>query len=194
MADHKDISVFKRLSSRPYSAADEADSLKRFRASRTNWLEYWLEKHRAKLFDLQQQYPDLDPLSHPQTGRLRAIRRKIELIEQVLDERDAAEAARVADTAAASRAENPAESKHRPGPARDVATAKRVAEIVRRVTHGQPWKGELDDICEALDEEKIPCPKTWKKREIRSWAGATATDRQLAIKAIDHHLENAGLP
>lgn len=194
MADHKDLSIFKRLSSRPYSAVDDADSLKRFRASRTNWLEYWLEKHRAKLFDLQQQYPNLDPLSHPQTGKLRGIRRKIELIEQVLDERHAAEAARIVDTEVASRAENPALSKQRPGPTPDVATAKQVAEIVRKVGEGQPWKDKLEDICEALDAEKIPCPKTWKKRETRSWTGAAATERQLAIKAIAHHLKNARLP
>src|SRR3984885_16134915 len=93
MADQQGSPFFKRLSSRPYSAADDTASLNRFRTWPTNRLEYWLERHRKKLFSLQQKFPDLDPLSHPQTGAFRAARRTIQLVEQVLNERDAAEAA-----------------------------------------------------------------------------------------------------
>lgn len=193
MADHQGSSVFKRLSSRPHSDLDDVASLKRFRAWPTNRLEYWLEKHRKKLFTLQQRFPDIDPLSHPQTGAFRATRRTIQLVEQVLNERDAAEATSVGTPA--SGVEKPADlsDNRRPGPKRDVETAQRVAAVVAGVAQGLRWTDKLDEVCERLDDEKVPCPKTWKNRDpqVRNWTVAAATERQLAIKAIAHHLKNA---
>ena len=194
MADQKGSSLFKRLSSRPYSAVDDAASLNRFRAWPTNRLEYWLEKHRKKLFTLQQKFPDLDPLSHPQTGAFRSARRTIELVEQVLNERDAAELTAI--TTAQQPVEKPAErlERPRPGPTRDVETAQRVAAIVGEVAQGLlRWTDKLDEICERLDDKKVPCPKTWKNRDpqVQNWTDAAVTARQLAIKAIAYHLKNA---
>lgn len=82
-----------------------------------------------------------------------------------------------------------------PGPQTDFENARRVAEIVERVAQGENWTTRLDDICEALDEkeEKIPCPKPWRKLTppISDWSDAAACDRGRARKAIAHHLKNA---
>jgi hypothetical protein len=45
------------------------------------------------------------------------------------------------------------------GPRPDYKTASRVAEVVARVAPDGDWRSRLDDVCEALDKEKIPCPK-----------------------------------
>jgi hypothetical protein len=79
----------------------------------------------------------------------------------------------------------------KPGPKRGIETACQVQEIVKQVTNQPQWRPLLDDICEALDEKRIPCPKTWKAREIECWSDASATERWLAKNAIAHHLENA---
>jgi hypothetical protein len=81
----------------------------------------------------------------------------------------------------------------KPGPRRDVDTARKVAEIVARVANGSPWKDCLENICEALDDELVPPPKPWRKRGIRSWCDAldSADDRGLAKKAISHHLNQS---
>jgi hypothetical protein len=86
-----------------------------------------------------------------------------------------------------------ARSKAKPGPKLDKDTAQQVAEIVRPLANGQPLKDKLDDICEALDQAQIPCPKTWRKREpaMKNWADGAAFEPELAKKAIKHHLKNA---
>jgi hypothetical protein len=84
--------------------------------------------------------------------------------------------------------------KNKPGPQPDIKTARKVADIVAREAPGQRWQDKLDDICEALDEEEVRCPKTWAKRElpILSWSdGTLGPDRELAKKAIAHHLANS---
>lgn len=88
MSDRPNNSLFKRLSSRPFSRADDEASIKRLRSSSTILLESRLEAYRKKLFALQQLYPQMDLQSHPQTGKVRAFRRNIELIERVLDARE----------------------------------------------------------------------------------------------------------
>jgi hypothetical protein len=72
-------------------------------------------------------------------------------------------------------------------------TAQRVLEIVTQTAGSEPWKSKLDDICDALDDKKIPCPKTWSKRDppIRSWTDAATTDRELAKKALEYRLKIA---
>src|ERR1700683_796590 len=45
------------------------------------------------------------------------------------------------------------------GPTRDYETALRAAAMVQRVAPDGDWRPKLDEICEALDEEKIPFPK-----------------------------------
>lgn len=50
------------------------------------------------------------------------------------------------------------EPKHGPRP--DYEMAARMAEIVARVAPDGRWRSQLDDVCEVLDREGIPCPKT----------------------------------
>jgi len=82
------------------------------------------------------------------------------------------------------------------GPKPDYEIASRVAEIVKGIAPDGKWRPKLDEICEALDEQKLPMPKTWKpKHGYLSWceAGidATARGRHMALEAIKHHLELA---
>jgi hypothetical protein len=94
---------------------------------------------------------------------------------------------------------NSAEAPSRPkrGPKTDYATASRVAEIVESVAPGGDWRSNLDDILGALDDAKIPTPKTWRLRYgYRNWYAAVSADsaargRHLAIEAIKHHLKLA---
>lgn len=89
--------------------------------------------------------------------------------------------------------ERPSEPRARPGPKTDIETARKVREIVKQVANGEPWKNKIDDVCEALDGEKIPRPKTWAKKGMRDWCGASATGCELVKKAISHHLKVARL-
>lgn len=82
----------------------------------------------------------------------------------------------------------------KPGPKRDLETARKVANLVSTLAPGQRWQDKLDEILEGLDEAQIPRPKGWPNRDhpLRSWSDATVgSDRELAKKAIAHHLENA---
>jgi hypothetical protein len=48
------------------------------------------------------------------------------------------------------------------------------------------------EIYTALDEEDIPIPKTWKKNHgFESWTDAAQSGKELAKKAIAHHLSVA---
>jgi hypothetical protein len=68
-----------------------------------------------------------------------------------------------------------------------------VKDIVAKIARGKRLRANLDKICEKLDEAKIPCPKTWAKREppLLEWADAAATEPDLAKKAIEHRLKIA---
>jgi hypothetical protein len=79
----------------------------------------------------------------------------------------------------------------KPGPKRDIETARRVAGIVGRLAGDQEWRDQLDEICDTLDQEQVPRPTTWRKKNIRSWAGAAAGYPNLAKQAIAHRLKNA---
>jgi hypothetical protein len=84
-------------------------------------------------------------------------------------------------------------SKRTPGPNRDIDTAKRVFEIVETITgDSRRWRGKLDDICDALDSAKVPCPSTWMpKQGINTWCRAAISQPALAIRAIEARLNNA---
>ncbi len=81
----------------------------------------------------------------------------------------------------------------KPGPRPDRETASRVHKVITQVAGVDRWKGKLDDICEALDQEAIPPPKTWRKRDppLRNWVDAATMEPGVAKKAIVHHLEIA---
>jgi hypothetical protein len=76
------------------------------------------------------------------------------------------------------------------GPKPDYETALRVTEVVKRVAGEGKWRRQLEDICIELDERAVPHPKTWNGRGYRSWLDSLS-ERQLAEKAITHHLEMA---
>jgi hypothetical protein len=67
-----------------------------------------------------------------------------------------------------------------------------VNAVVKKVVGKEPWRPRLDDICPALDEEQISCPRPWKRRGIRDWTDASVTERGLAKNAIAYRLKIAG--
>lgn len=76
------------------------------------------------------------------------------------------------------------------GPKPDYDTAARVAEVVTSVAPDGDWRSKLNDICDQLDEEKIPIPSTWRRnRDCRSWSGCI--ERPVVIKAIEYRLATA---
>jgi hypothetical protein len=75
------------------------------------------------------------------------------------------------------------------GPRPNYETAIKVAEVVRGIAGDGGWPAKLDEICDALDEAKIPRPKTWKKRGHQDWDDALSGERSLVVKAITHHLK-----
>jgi len=86
-----------------------------------------------------------------------------------------------------------APTRAKPGPKQGRVVAQRVQEVVTKIAGSETWKAKLDDICEALDEERIACPTTWRRREppLTDWLDAAATERELAKKAIAHRLKIA---
>ncbi|MCL5745172.1 MAG: hypothetical protein M1541_14815 [Acidobacteria bacterium] len=73
------------------------------------------------------------------------------------------------------------------GPKPDHDTAARIAEVVARIASNGDWRSKLDEICDALDEEHIPVPRTWRRnRKCTQWS--LCDDRDLIVKAIDYRL------
>jgi hypothetical protein len=72
------------------------------------------------------------------------------------------------------------------GPKRDYETALRVQKVIAGITGGASWRSKLEDICFELDEQSVPCPKTWKKRGHDDWSDCLK-ERALVVKAIEHH-------
>jgi hypothetical protein len=77
------------------------------------------------------------------------------------------------------------------GPKRGYDTALRVAEVIAGVAPGGNWRAKLEDVCDSLDEAKIPRPKTWKAKGYGAWFDCWGGERSLVVKAIEHHLELA---
>lgn len=76
------------------------------------------------------------------------------------------------------------------GPKPDVDTHAKVAALVS--IYGEAWRIEenLREICEKLDEQRIPIPKTWPSLRIhpvRSWSRALEFHIDLVKKAIEYH-------
>jgi hypothetical protein len=82
--------------------------------------------------------------------------------------------------------------KGKPGPKPNFERARRVAEIVQQVTNGEPWKPRIDEICDELDEAKIPFSMKWRKLGTHSWTEAAIMQKELVKKAITYHLKIAG--
>jgi hypothetical protein len=77
------------------------------------------------------------------------------------------------------------------GPKPDYENPPRVAEIVARIAPDGDWRKKLDDICEALDKEDIPFPKTWPTRDppLESWQDGITLEPTLVKKAIEYLLK-----
>lgn len=79
------------------------------------------------------------------------------------------------------------------GPKADLENHAKVAKIIR--SYGDTWTADenLSDICESLDREEIPIPKTWPTRTppSRSWRRALTNDATLVIKAIKDRCKGA---
>jgi hypothetical protein len=73
------------------------------------------------------------------------------------------------------------------GPKTDYETARLVAKIVQSI--GEDWKSKLETLCSALDDDKVKRPKTWSRSD--DWSDQCGQNRDLVMKAIEHHLENA---
>jgi hypothetical protein len=88
----------------------------------------------------------------------------------------------------------PASSEHPPkvpprkrGPKPDHETALLVATIVARVAPDGDWRSRVDDVCDALDDEQVPVPATWRRnRNVRKWS--LCDDRDIVVKAIEYRL------
>ena len=81
------------------------------------------------------------------------------------------------------------------GPKPDQQTHDRVAVILRKF--GQDWTADdkLVEICEQLDAEHVPVPKTWPTRNppARSWQRGLQNDAGLVIKALKYYQQAAGV-
>jgi len=81
----------------------------------------------------------------------------------------------------------PRRQRRTPGPSIDVPNYTKVVRIVG--SHGKAWISDdnLEEICEALDAESVPVPKTWRVRLDRrseTWIRALENYRHLVIQAI----------
>jgi hypothetical protein len=79
----------------------------------------------------------------------------------------------------------------RPGPKPKTEIYNRVRKIVDTIS-GADWTNSLDEICEALDEEKVPIPSTWRvrSRSVHNWTDGLYEDREKVRKAIEYRLKS----
>jgi hypothetical protein len=77
------------------------------------------------------------------------------------------------------------------GPKRDFETALRVDEVVARLAPDGNWRARLEDICDGLDDAKVRRPKPWTVRGYGTWYDCLTAERDLVVKAIEHHRERA---
>lgn len=88
-------------------------------------------------------------------------------------------------------ARSPGRGGRKRGPATDFETAARVAGVVARVSPHVHWRANLDDVCDGLDDERVPRPKPWKKKGYETWSDCLLGERSLVVKAIGHHMKVA---
>jgi hypothetical protein len=73
------------------------------------------------------------------------------------------------------------------GPRPDIENHQKVATIIRRYEDDWILDENLAEICEALDHQKVPIPKTWPSRrdaKSHTWSRAFQNYPTLVIKAI----------
>lgn len=67
---------------------------------------------------------------------------------------------------------------------------RRIAKLLE--PFGSDWRNHLAEVCETIDNEKIPLParsKKWMSEGYGDWADAMAYDREGFVKALQHRLE-----
>jgi hypothetical protein len=83
-------------------------------------------------------------------------------------------------------------AKQKSGPKVNIAAHVRVAEIIAGI--GVEWTGDqnLGDVCEQLDDARVPVPKSWRRRlDAKSWLQAFDSDPALVRKTIKDRLKAA---
>ena len=80
------------------------------------------------------------------------------------------------------------------GPQPDMENHEKVVKIIR--AYGENWTSDdnLLEICEELDRQEVPVPKTWATRSdgvARSWSRGRHHYQYLVIKAIKDRLKAA---
>ena len=80
------------------------------------------------------------------------------------------------------------------GPKADTENHEKVAQIVR--AFGEAWTSDenLVEICEELDRQQVPAPKTWATRSdgvARTWSRGRHHYQHLVIKAIKDRISAA---
>ena len=72
----------------------------------------------------------------------------------------------------------------------DLVKDEAIKEIVLQVCGNKPWKDCFEDVCEALDKEKIPVVPGWLKHSepVRTWTQAGYDIPRLVKKAIEYRL------
>jgi hypothetical protein len=80
------------------------------------------------------------------------------------------------------------------GPRPDVENHQKVAAIIRRYDDDWILDDNLTEICEALDQQHVPVPKTWASRadgKSHTWSRGLQNYSGLVIKAIKDRLKAA---
>ena len=81
------------------------------------------------------------------------------------------------------------------GPKADTENHEKVARIIK--PYGEAWTSDdnLLEICDELDKQQVPVPKTWASRKdgvARTWSRGLHHYQHLVIKAIKDRLKAAG--
>jgi hypothetical protein len=82
------------------------------------------------------------------------------------------------------------------GPDPDTENHKQIADIIRRFEPDWRSLDKLEDICEALDNAKLPLPKSWAKwkpRKPHTWMRALQLRQRLVVQALEYRLKMAPL-
>ena len=56
---------------------------------------------------------------------------------------------------------------------------------------GDDWRDRLDDVCAALDSEKVPLPVSnkWRTRGCDDWVDVLIEDKEGLVKALQYRLD-----
>jgi hypothetical protein len=84
----------------------------------------------------------------------------------------------------------PTPATRRTGRKADVEANYAVADVLARF--GDDWKAKLQEVCEALDANRLPLPPSahkWRRLGCRDWCDVLAEDVEGLVKALQHRLD-----